>query len=59
MNVDSSIVHDSQKLETSQRSIPVEWIQDIFVQWNSENGIQTMKDSFHEREDIAAPDATG
>jgi len=31
----------------------------IFVEWNSENGIQTMEDSFHGKEHTVAPDATG
>lgn len=32
---------------------------DIHTQWNSENGMQTMEDSFHDKEQVAAPDTTG
>lgn len=46
MNVDSSIIHNNPKLETTQRPIPVEWIQRYickmeFRQWK----IHSMKKS--------------
>lgn len=59
MNVGSSVTHNRPNLESTQG--PTQWhrCQEIYTQWNSENGMQTMEDSFHEKEHAAAPDTTG
>lgn len=59
MNVGSCVTRNSAKRETTQG--PSQWhgCQDIFAQWNSENGIQTTEDSFREKQPTAAPDTTG